>query len=162
MHHPGGQSGCWRVVQSGDLDEWASVMPTALGLPIKSADRIRTKPSPFQPSPTAVRKSGTKTAVFDDRIRTQPSIPPIKRAAVRRNGTRWPADEMVMQPSGGSGRQRAPKTSCFHQWKRFHPAYLGPVLIYPPHSTGGLRPERDKIDASLQKSARNGTFEDLE
>jgi len=58
------------VVYLGDLDEWVSEMPTALGLPIKSADRIRTQPSPFQPSPTAVRKFGTKTAVFDDRIRT--------------------------------------------------------------------------------------------
>ena len=54
------------------------------------------------------------------------------------------------------------KTLGFHQWKRFHPAYLGPVLIYPPHSPGGSRPERDKIDSRLQKSTRNGTFWNLE
>jgi len=37
-----------------------------------------------------------------------------------------------------------------------------PGLTYPPHSPGGSRPERDKIDARLQKSARNGTFGNLE
>ena len=78
----------WRVVTLGHLAEWAGLMPTAMGLPIKSADRIRTQPSPFPPSRTAVRRSGCRIARFDDRIRTQPSIPPPKRAVVRRNGTR--------------------------------------------------------------------------
>jgi len=67
-----------------------------------------------------------------------------------------------MQPSRRVRSPKGSKTICFHQWKRFHQAYLGPLPIYPPHSPRGSRPERDKIDARLQKPARNGTFEDLE
>jgi len=46
------------VVKSRCLEEWAGLMPTAIGLPTKSADRIRTQPSPFRPSRTVVRRYG--------------------------------------------------------------------------------------------------------
>jgi len=103
----------WRVVKLGHLDEWAGLMPTAMGLPIKSADRIRTQPSPFRPSRTAVRKFGCRIAWFDDRIRTQPSIPPIKRAVVRRNGMCVRRRDGGVAKVGGSGLQWAPKTIAF-------------------------------------------------
>jgi len=40
----------WRVVYLGHLEEWAGVMPTSVGLPVESADRIRTQPSSFGPA----------------------------------------------------------------------------------------------------------------
>ena len=40
----------WRVVHLGHLDELVGVMATTMGLPIESADRIRTQPSPFRPA----------------------------------------------------------------------------------------------------------------
>ena len=126
----------WQVAQLKQLEECAGVMPTSMGLPIKSVDRIRTQPSPFGPSRTAVRRYGCGIAGFDDRIRTQPSIPPVKRAAVRRNGTLWPACEIAMQPSGWS---RSPAGSQDH--------LLPPMEALPP----GLSGTRAHLSTTLHR-----------